>query len=139
MSMKCPRCKAKMFVISQPGNEEVYQFECVQCGYVEPEEDVKYTNDGKNGPIFLNFEGNKEFEKIMEEYSYDIHIRTIKEISRAIKEKSDYVIIAYLNSRENILGIVDEEYLEQIEDYEQCSECIKLEKKIKKLQKTKTK
>ena len=87
-----------------------------------------------------NIRPDKEFEKIMEESSYDIHIRTIKEISRAIKEKSDYVIIAYLNSGENILGIVDEEYLEhvekareyfeEIEDYERCSECIKLENKI---------
>jgi hypothetical protein len=148
MSVKCPRCKAKMYVISQPGNEDLFQFECVMCGYVEPEEDVEYTNDGTKGPIFLNFEGSKDFEKVMEEYSHNIHTRTISEINKAIKDKNEYVIIAYLNSRENILGIVDEEFLihveksreyfEEVEDYEKCSECIKLEKKIKKLQKTKT-
>ena len=69
--------------------------------------------------------------------------RTVREIDKSIIDGSDYVIIAWLNTREKLLGIVPEEYFdhivrareyfEEIEDYERCTECKKLETKIKEL------
>jgi hypothetical protein len=137
-----------MFVANTTTHPDIFQFECVVCGYIEPEEDITSSNDGAQGPIMMEFDNDIDFKKAMNEHEYEIHNRTISEITRAIDGESEYIVIAYLNTKEKVLGVIEEDYLdhverardyfEYIEDYEKCTECVALENKIKNLPKTKT-
>lgn len=143
--MTCPKCRNKMWVASSDTPEELfnYRFECTICGYIEAEEDFDVANDGINGPVFLTFKDEKEFEIEIDKLEFEMQTRTVREIDKSIIDGSDYVIIAWLNTREKLLGIMPEEYFdhivrareyfEEIEDYERCIECKKLETKIKEL------
>jgi len=134
-----------MFVTSQDSIESLFQyrFECIFCGYIEEEEAMSVSESKGNGPIMLEYASEEEFEVALEKYSYKIQTRTIKEIRRALKDGSDYIVVAWLNTRENVLGVIESEYLdhvenarayfEEIEDYEKCTECVQIENQIKKL------
>ena len=90
----------------------------------------------------IKYESEEHFATAMSNHAYDIHMRTLYAINKALNTNNDYVTIAYIESDDHTaeLGAPDDiwidnlekslDYFEEIEDYSKCQEVVELIKKL---------
>tara|TARA_R100001015_G_C4515313_1_gene85816 strand:- start:39 stop:332 length:294 start_codon:yes stop_codon:yes gene_type:complete len=91
----------------------------------------------------IKYKSESEFRMEMDKHAYDIHMRTLYGIKKALNNNLIYVVIAYLETDDHVaeLGAPDDiwidnlektlSYFEEIEDYERCQEVVELIEKLK--------
>jgi hypothetical protein len=92
----------------------------------------------------IKYESESQFRTAMEDHAHDIHMRTLYGIKEALQSKEDYIVIAYLETDDDVaeLGAPNDiwvdnlektlDYFEEIEDYTRCQEVVQLIKKLNK-------
>ncbi len=92
----------------------------------------------------IKYESEEQFRAAMDNHAYDIHMRTLYAINKALNTNNDYVTIAYIESddhhaelgapidiwTDNLEKSLD--YFEEIEDYTKCQEVVQLLEKLRK-------
>ena len=91
----------------------------------------------------IKYESEEHFATAMSNHAYDIHMRTLYAINKALNTNNDYVTIAYIESDDHTaeLGAPNDiwtdnlqkslDYFEEIEDYKRCQEVVDLIKILK--------
>ena len=92
----------------------------------------------------IKYESESQFRTAMEDHAHDINMRTLYGIKEALQSKEDYIVIAYLETDDDVaeLGAPNDiwvdnlektlDYFEEIEDYTRCQEVVQLIKKLNK-------
>ena len=91
----------------------------------------------------IKYNSEEQFRTALDNNAYDIHMRTLYAINKALNTNNDYVTIAYIESDDHTaeLGAPDDiwidnlekslDYFEEIEDYKRCQEVVDLIKILK--------